>query len=161
MKIGLVSDTHMPSRAKALPAELMAALAGVELILHAGDLNTLAVLRELGELADVEAVAGNTDPWEVANLLGDRYQVELEGVSIGLTHGHLGRGTTTPDRAVSRFTGARVVVFGHSHRPRIEARGGVLLVNPGSPTDPRGAPQRTCAILTVECGQARAELVGW
>jgi putative phosphoesterase len=161
MRIGVLSDTHMPYRARALPDQVFAAFDGVDLILHAGDLNTLWMLDPLRAVAPLHAVAGNTDPWEVVNALPQTVALELDGVTLGLTHGHHGTGATTPQRAASLFPEANVVVFGHSHIPLIERRGGQLLVNPGSPTDRRRAPRHSCAVLSIEKGEASAELVEW
>ena len=161
MRIGILSDTHMPRRAKALPDELFAAFEGVELILHAGDLNTLEMLDPLKAIARVEAVIGNTDPWETCHKLPEQRLLTVEGVTIGLVHGHVGPGQDTPDRARRTFSEARVVVFGHSHRPLIRESDGQLLINPGSPTDRRTAPKHSCAILTIVDGQPSAELIDW
>ncbi len=161
MTIGVVSDTHIPSRARTIPDEVFRAFREVSMILHAGDLNQLSVLDPLRAMAELHAVSGNTDPWDVAQALPEAVELTVEGVTIGLTHGHVGPGRTTAEKARRRFPGALVVVYGHSHRPHIGLADGCLLVNPGSPTDPRGAPARTCAILTVSDGQASAELVAW
>lgn len=160
MIIGVLSDTHLTGR-RELPDEVFAAFDGVELILHAGDLNTLELLDVLRAIAPVQAVAGNTDPWDVAQALGERKTVEAGGLTIGLVHGHVGKGRTTPERARSWFPAAEVVVFGHSHQPLIERVGEQLLVNPGSPTDRRRSPHHSCAILTVIDGVAAARLVEW
>jgi putative phosphoesterase len=161
MLIGLLSDTHMPLRARVLPDEVFAAFEGVDLILHAGDLNTLDMLDPLAALAPVRAVHGNTDPWDVTHALPATLTLELAGLVVGLTHGHPGGPGATPDRAARTFPDADVVVFGHSHQPLIAQRGSQLLVNPGSPTDRRWAPQRSVARLWIGEGQARAELVLW
>ncbi|MCC7491858.1 MAG: metallophosphoesterase family protein [Fimbriimonadaceae bacterium] len=161
MRIGVLSDTHLPRYGGGLPDELFVAFAGVDQILHAGDLNDLAVLDPLRVLAPVTAVAGNTDPWEVCQALPERIELRWEGVLIGLTHGHSGLGRSTAQRAASWFPAAQVVVFGHSHRPLVEWNGAQLLLNPGSPTDKRGLPRYSCAILTVQHGEAAAELIQW
>jgi len=150
--IGLVSDTHLQPRggAVALPPALLRGLSGVAAILHAGDIACREVLDVLGGIAPVHAVCGNVDSPGLG--LPVRLLLEFDGVEVGLTHGHLGAGRTTPDRARRAFPRApSVVVFGHSHRPLIQRiPEGPLLVNPGSPTQPRGrAP--TFALLQV-CG---------
>lgn len=161
MILGVLSDTHMPRRARELPPQVLDAFRGVDLILHAGDLNDLEMLNPLRQLAEVRAVVGNTDPWSVGQVLPERLEFEAAGVRIGLVHGHLGHGRTTPERASSWFPSARVVVFGHSHLPLIESREGALLLNPGSPTDRRQAPTCSCARLYLEENGPRAELVTW
>ncbi len=145
MIIGLISDTHgMP-----LPPDLAAVFRGAERILHAGDIGSLAILDALAAIAPVDAVFGNVDPPEVVSQLSGRRLIVVDGVRIGLTHGHRGVGQTTPDRALERFTAdaVDVVVFGHSHEPLVELRGSILLVNPGSAAQPRNQPYPTVALL--------------
>ncbi len=161
MRIGLLADTHVPYAAKQLPQQVLDAFAEVAMILHAGDHNTLAVLDPLHALGEVHAVAGNTDPFEVARVLPEAMEVVAAGVRIGLTHGHFGPGKSTLERARRQFPSARVVVFGHSHQPLVQHLGRQLLVNPGSPTDRRAAPRCSCAILTIDGDQVSAELVTW
>ncbi len=161
MTIGLISDTHMYRRAPALPEPVFSAFAGVDLILHAGDLNDLAVLDPLAALAEVIAVCGNTDPWETCTQLRETRLIERAGLRIGLAHGHTGRGRTTAERARSWFTAVDVVVYGHSHLPVIERIDGVLLVNPGSPTDPRRADGPSVALLDIEPAGVSARLITW
>ncbi len=150
MKIGVISDTHVPVRAKALPATLWVALADVELILHAGDLVDTSVIDELSALAPVLAVHGNVDPPEVQRRLPDRRLIEVAGCRIGLLHGH-GPGRTHPTlRALQAFPAAHCVVFGHTHVPYNGRHGQTLLFNPGSPTDRRRMPRCSYGILHVE-----------
>ncbi len=151
--MGVVGDTHLPRFGRRLPAALLEGLRGaaVELILHAGDLTSAGVLDELASVAPVVAVAGNNDPPELVDRLGTARILEIDGVRVGLTHGHAGSGARTPDRALATFAGESVdvVVFGHSHVPGWERRDGVGLLNPGSPTDRRRMPAYSYAILDV------------
>jgi len=150
MRIGIISDTHIPSRARELPEFVVPAFSGVDLILHAGDINDYSVLRALNAIAPTEAVAGNTDPPGLVESLGMDRILTVAGYRIGLTHGHLGQGRTTPDRAFNIFRGkADVIVFGHSHQPLQAEKNGVLLLNPGSPTDKRRQPKFSLAILSL------------
>ena len=162
MIVGVVSDTHLPRFGRSLPPELEDGLreAGVEAILHLGDLTAPFVLELLAAIAPVEAVAGNNDPPALVARLGTRRVLELDGVRIGMTHGHLGPGLTTRDRALRAFDRAAidVLLFGHSHAPLIETRDRLLLLNPGSPTDRRGQPDFTYALLTISGGLASGEL---
>lgn len=160
-KILVLSDTHIPGRARSLPPQVLEAAAQADAIVHAGDLVSVDVLDELALFAPVTAVRGNVDDDEVYRRLPDRALLELGGVRIGVTHGHLGRAPTTAARALEQVAGLApdVVVFGHSHRPLIERREGVLLVNPGSPTDRRRAPSPTFAWLYIGGGRVEAELV--
>lgn len=159
MRIGVISDTHMPRRGKTLPGFVLEAFADIEMILHAGDINDWSVLRELNQLAPTTAIAGNTDSPAVTDILGQSVTLELAGFRVGLTHGHLGSGETTPRRALSTFPDADVVVFGHSHQPYNQMHGNKLLLNPGSATDPRGEPRPSVAILTLDKTGASAELI--
>ncbi len=149
--VGCVSDTHIPQRARHLPGELFEALEGADLIVHAGDLVTSDVLAELEPLARVEAVAGNMDPESLPAGLGRTALIEIGPWRIGLVHGDRGPGSTTPERALATFEGlgVDVIVFGHTHRPLVEIREGILLVNPGSPTDCRAAPWPSFGLLTL------------
>jgi putative phosphoesterase len=155
-RLALVSDTHLPRFGRRLPAALIEALeaARPQVILHLGDHTAAAVVDELAVIAPVEAVAGNNDPPELVARYGLRRVVEIDTVRIGMTHGHLGRGATTPVRALAAFgaDSVQIVAFGHSHIPLVEWRGATLLVNPGSPTDRRRQPQPTFALLDVTAG---------
>jgi putative phosphoesterase len=152
MRIGVVSDTHIPARAKALPPALFTIFDGVDLILHAGDLVEERILTELSAIAPVEAVAGNMDCIALHSKLGSKKVLELGGFRIGLIHGDMGRNRSkTPQRALDAFIKDNVncVVFGHSHQPYRQIINGILLFNPGSPTDRRREPRHSCGILTL------------
>ncbi len=170
VRIGVVSDTHIPEKARELPAAMLRAFEGVELILHAGDLIVPEVLETLGNIARVEAVSGNNDPPEVVAMLGRRKIVEAGGVRIGLVHGDRGRGKNTPDRAARAFADGEVacVVFGHSHLPYLGPPVAIegappaprfLLFNPGSPTDRRHAPRKSFGFLDIHAGGISARHV--
>lgn len=150
MLVGLISDTHSLIRGEAL-----AALDGVELILHAGDVGSCAVLRELQGIAPVHAVVGNTDD----PILGLPRQVRLtlDGLEIHISHGHEA-GSPTPDNLVHRYT-ADVIVYGHTHRPLITTRGTTLIVNPGAAGARRFNLQPSVGLLRLENGVATAEIV--
>ncbi len=144
--IGVVSDTHIPARARKVPTPVLRTFAWVELIIHAGDLTELGVLDELSRLAPVVAVAGNMDSWEARQRLGDTRLLELEGFRIGVLHGH-GEYGGIQARVLAAFPDAHCVVFGHTHAPYCERHGDVLLFNPGSPTDRRRQPRASYGLL--------------
>ncbi|CEH29349.1 phosphodiesterase [Aneurinibacillus migulanus] len=150
MRIGVVSDTHMPSRAKRLPEALVRGLQGVELILHAGDFTSPEVIVELETIAPIEGVAGNNDGEEIVSRFGRKKVLTYKGFRIGLVHGD-GKSKTTERRAQDAFTEDEVdiIVFGHSHTPLMREVEGVLLFNPGSPTDKRRQPQFSYGILEL------------
>lgn len=158
MRIGVVSDTHIPKRAREIPPQVLEAFRDVDLILHAGDLVVPDVLAALERLAPVVAVAGNNDPADLADRLGHTRAVDLAGYRIGLTHGHLGTGKSTVEKALSHFPGADCVVFGHSHAPYSQRHGATLAFNPGSATDRRRAPRCSYGMLFLEPGGLRAEI---
>ena len=150
MRVGLISDTHSLMRAEAL-----AALDGVELILHAGDVGTHAVLRQLSAIAPVHAVIGNTDGPELG--LARLIDLNVDGLKIVLTHGHeLGR--PTPDNLLRTYA-ADVIVYGHTHKPLIETRGRTLVVNPGAAGPRRFNLQPSVGLLRIENRRATAEIV--
>jgi putative phosphoesterase len=181
-RIGIISDTHVrESGSRRIPQRVFEAFRDVDLILHGGDLTAPRVLEDLGALAKVLAVQGNNDrSWP--GVLPISRRVEVEQVVIGLVHGDLpatGRPRPKPldDAPGNRETGANAVshfefdddvgvfVFGHSHRPFLQDReiSGrvVLLLNPGSPTDKRYAPNFGVAVLKVDGAQCDAELILW
>jgi uncharacterized protein len=151
MVVGLVSDTHGLVR-----PEIFGALAGVELILHAGDVGGLGIIDELSAIAPVRAVFGNTDsPGEPG--LEARVFLELEGLSIHVSHGHE-VGPPTPEKLLARYT-ADVIVYGHTHKPLVERFGHRLVVNPGAAGPRRFNLRPSIAKLTVQDGRSSAELV--
>lgn len=158
--VGLVSDTHIPTRKSSLPAELFDALDGVDLILHAGDLVEERVLLELEALAPVEAVAGNMDHPGLREKLGLEKIITIGEVALALTHG-TGPHSTAAERVFLRFAGLGVqgIVFGHSHEPFLERRDGILLINPGSVSDPRRGSSASCARLHLEGKRIEVEII--
>jgi len=147
-RVGVVADTHCPEFAKRLPPALLEALRGVDLILHAGDINAESTVAELEQLAPVQAVRGDHDRRLVD--LPRHLELTIEGRRIVIVHGNRSRwieepqtllwtlslGHFRPHRGLSRhlrrrFPEADVIVFGHTHRPHVERRGGALIFNPG------------------------------
>jgi putative phosphoesterase len=154
--LGIVSDTHLPRFGRALPRALAAGLraAGVERILHCGDMTDLLAVELLEAIAPVDAVAGNNDGGPIHTRFGRKKILTVDGVRIGMVHGDDGR-HAAPRNAVAAFDPhvVDVVCFGHSHRAMCERQGDVLLLNPGSPTDKRTSPQYSYAILRVDAGR--------
>ncbi len=153
MRVVVVSDTHAPRRWKSCPPAVAAHLRGADLILHAGDVCTAAVLDELSDYAPVRAVLGNNDGRDVADWgAPPELELDLGGLPAAMIHDSGARTGRLP-RLRRRFPGARLVVFGHSHIPLSEADGQVRIFNPGSPTDRRGQPQGTIGVVRIEDGQ--------
>lgn len=157
-RIAIISDTHIPKVASGLPGELLKGLEGADMILHAGDLVEMAILEELRSVAPVAAVCGNMDLPEVKAVLPDRRVLEVEGKRIGLTHGW-GPPMGIERRVLSKFRGVDAVVFGHTHKALVERRKGILLINPGTPNDRRFSKHLSYAVLTVEDGELRPEII--
>ena len=152
----VVADTHIPRRAKALPASLTPYLKRADLILHAGDLMDPALLEELATHASVRAVRGNLDPPEAG--LQETLEFEFGGERIAMIHDS-GPRKGRRNRMRRWFPEARVVVFGHSHIPWLEDEDGLLLLNPGSPTDKRRQPEHTFALLRKGRGGVSADIL--
>lgn len=152
----VISDTHIPRRAKALPAGLLAHLGRADVILHAGDVMDAAVLEQLAAYAPAHAVGGNVDPPELE--LPQTLELDLGGVQVAMIHDS-GRTEGRRRRLARHFPQARVVIFGHSHAPFAEDENGLLLLNPGSPTDRRRQPRHSFALLRVQAGEPSVELV--
>jgi putative phosphoesterase len=152
----VIADTHLPRRARALPEKLLAHLGRADLILHAGDLMVGDLLKGLGAYAPVLAVRGNLDPPDLD--LPETLEFDFGGARVAMIHDS-GRKQGRRARLRRRFPDARVVVFGHSHIPLLEDEDGLMLLNPGSPTDKRRQPHYTFALLHAEEGRVRAEIV--
>ncbi|HEY2667849.1 MAG TPA: metallophosphoesterase family protein [Actinomycetota bacterium] len=158
MRVGVISDTHIPSRAPAIPPRVFEVFEGIDLILHAGDVSVRAALDELATMAPVHAVAGNVDDPSLQAGLPAQLRLDLDGIPLGMIHDS-GASTGRRERMRRRFPGCRVVVYGHSHLPVVEDRAGLMLLNPGSACDPRRAKVPTVAILEIAGGEVSARLV--
>ena len=150
--VGLISDTHGLLRASA-----MHALAGVELILHAGDVGGRDVLIELAAIAPVQAVFGNVDDLHTPELEAHRW-LTLEGWRLHVSHGHE-LGSPRPDLLTRCYRDADVLVFGHTHRSLVEWVGGQLVVNPGAAGPRRFDVAPSVARLRLAPGRADAEII--
>ena len=150
MLIGVISDTHIPERAASLPPDAFDAFREVDRILHAGDLTDISVLAELEAIAPVAAVFGNMDGPEARSRLKEKAVLEIGGARIGLAHGS-GKPDDLPERMRLAFGRDEVdaVVFGHSHRAFSQRLDGVLMFNPGSPTDTSFGRNRSVGLLRI------------
>ena len=149
--IGLISDTHGQLRADVHPA-----FAGVELILHAGDVGGAEILRELELIAPTRAVYGNTDPPGDPELV-DRIDMEVGGVRIHVSHGHE-VGSPTPAKLLERYD-ADVIVYGHTHKQLVAEVEGRWVVNPGAAGPRRFDLQPSVARLKIESRVVSIEVV--
>lgn len=160
MKIGVISDTHIPERCAEIPAAVVREFRKVEMIVHAGDLTDLRVLTKLqGLCPEVKAVAGNMDPASVRGRLAEKLVFQAGGFSIGLIHGY-GPPDQLPKRLTDVFKNDKVdiIIFGHSHQPMNEKINGVLYFNPGSPTDTVFAPYLSFGIIEIGA-QIKARII--
>ena len=152
LTIGLISDTHGLVR-----PEVFDALAGVDLILHAGDVGPPEVLTELSAIAPIRAVYGNTDEPGRPDLV-ERIDEMFEQVRVVVTHGH-GLGKLDPPRLVSAYMHADVIVYGHTHQQLIVRAARRLVVNPGAAGARRFKLQPSVAKLYIKGRQADATLI--
>jgi putative phosphoesterase len=160
MRVVIVSDTHVrDAGTRDLPPAAWRALESADVILHAGDVVEPGLLRRLAELAPVHAVLGNND-LALQGALPEVWQDTLAGVRIGMIHDS-GARAGREARMHRRFPDADLVVFGHSHIPwNAEGAPGQWLLNPGSPTERRGQPNKTIAVVDLAGGEIRSsELV--
>ena len=161
LRLVLLSDTHVPTRAKDLPPALWADIDAADVVLHAGDWMAPALLDALEERsARLVGVRGNNDGDELRARLPEVATVALDGVRIALIH-ETGQATGRERRMSAAFPDVDVLVFGHSHIPwDTTAENGLRLLNPGSPTDRRRQPVGTWLRATADAGVLRdVELV--
>ncbi len=158
MIIGLISDTHIPDRARIIPQNVIDAFSNVDLILHAGDLTSPKVIEELEELAPVMAVQGNMDRVNGIDLPKAKV-IEVEGLKLGVIHGEVyPRADSDQLLYLAKELDVDILVSGHSHQPKIEQKEGILLLNPGSPIVPRLA-DRTVMILEINNKEVDVEII--
>jgi len=152
MRIGVISDTHIPVVCDEIPETVKKHFQGVDMILHAGDLIALDVIDMLKEICpNVHAVCGNMDSHNGPGQLPEREIITAGKFKIGLTHGW-GAPDGIVERIAREFKDVDVIVFGHTHKPINILKNGVLFFNPGSATDTIYATENTIGIL--ECNDS-------
>lgn len=153
MRLLLISDTHLPKRARDLPAQVWDEVAKADVVLHAGDWVDVALLDELEQrAARLVACWGNNDGADLRARLPERADVVLGGVRFTVTH-ETGASAGRDNRMARVYPDTDVLVFGHSHIPwDSTAATGLRLLNPGSPTDRRRQPHCTYMTATVDDG---------
>jgi hypothetical protein len=137
VRIGVISDTHIPDREHHLPQVILDNFKRVDLIAHAGDIVSLGVIEELKNVCPkVLVVAGNMDQETVKKKYPQKQVLEIAGYKVGLIHG-AGPAAGLPDLIQEAFKkdGCDLIIFGHSHKPMNDRVNGILLFNPGSATD--------------------------
>ncbi|MBI5680056.1 MAG: metallophosphoesterase [Methanobacterium sp.] len=158
MLIGVISDTHIPERASKIPEIVFKIFAGVDMILHAGDLVSKEVLDELEKIAPTKCSQGNMDR-AYGFKLPKSVSFEIEGVTVGLNHGEVyPRGDTQQLKYIAMEMGVEVLITGHAHWPFIKEVGDVLLLNPGSPNVPR-LSDPSVMLLEIKDSTVDAEII--
>jgi uncharacterized protein len=153
MKLVLIADTHVPKRARDLPAAVWTAVEAADVVLHAGDWVDEAFLDRLeSRCVRLVGVYGNNDGPGLRARLPEVADVELDGLRVAVVH-ETGPATGREQRCEARFPGRDLLVFGHSHIPwDTVTPGGLRLLNPGSPTDRRSQPYATFMTADVQRG---------
>lgn len=154
MQLVITADTHVPKRARDLPAPLWAAIDAADVVLHAGDWVDVALLDALEARARrLVGVYGNNDGPPLRARLPEVARVELDGLRVAVVH-ETGPKTRREERCAARFPDCDVLIFGHSHIPwDTTTDTGLRLLNPGSPTDRRRQPFCTYMTLTAAAGE--------
>ena len=134
--VGLISDTHVPVRAKKVPKGVFKVFENVDYIVHAGDLVQLSVIDELEQLAPVLAVYGNMDGPEIRGRLQKLNSLKIFDWKIGVIHNPGALFGMSKMREIARKNGFKILVYGHTHNSNIRWEGKTLFINPGSPTNP-------------------------
>ena len=158
-RVAVISDTHLPRGARALPPRCVELCRDADLLLHCGDVVTLEVWEELQRLGPpLAGVFGNMDDFALHELLPHDRVVEVGGAKIGMVH-IPGASLDREARLAARFPGCGAVIYGHTHVPQVERFGEIWILNPGSPTERRRAPAHAMLILEVDAGEITPELI--
>jgi putative phosphoesterase len=148
VKIGVISDTHLPGYDKGLKNIIDKHFGDADLIVHAGDLVDLRVL-DMFAGREIKAVCGNMDYSRVKEELPEQLIFEIKGFQLGIIHGW-GSPAGIEERLLARLGQLDCIVYGHTHIPVCHKKGGVFFFNPGSPTDKRFAPHRSIGVLEID-----------
>lgn len=156
-RILILSDTHV-HRFSDIPNAIIEVAKDSDVIFHAGDIAHQDVLDGLGAITKVVAVRGNMDVLTGTSTLPVKREVLIEKIRIGIVHG-AGVSGRVVGLARSSFDDCSVIVFGHSHFPFLEEYGGVLMINPGSPTDKRSAPFPSYATMEINHFEVKVKIM--
>ena len=148
IRIGIISDTHLSDATPELDRLIQYHFNDIEVILHAGDLVHMDVLKAFGGKR-IHAVCGNMDKADVVKTLPRKKVLEFNGYRIGLIHGG-GDPSDMESRLKDEFDTVHCIVYGHTHKPYNEVHHGILFFNPGSPTDKIFSPFNSLGILTID-----------
>jgi uncharacterized protein len=148
IRIGIISDTHLSEATQELDRLIRYHFNDIEIILHAGDLVHMDVLKAFGK-KHIHAVCGNMDKADVVKTLPRKKVIEIDGYRIGLIHGG-GNPSGMESRLRDEFDDVQCIVYGHTHKPYNEVHEGILFFNPGTPTDKIFAPFNSLGILIID-----------
>ncbi|RKY41882.1 MAG: metallophosphoesterase [Candidatus Makaraimicrobium thalassicum] len=159
MRIGVIADTHIPVSAERLPRKVCDYFKECDLIIHAGDVVEMSVIRELKRLTETKAVWGNMDSPELKQCLPEKIIMEAAGKKIGVVHGK-GPGFKVL-KVVSGIFREKldIIIFGHSHTPFNEKIDGTLFFNPGSATDRAFSSYCSFGVIEIDGDDVRAEII--
>jgi putative phosphoesterase len=158
--VAVIADTHLPKGRRELPRRCVELIASSDLAIHAGDLATEAVLRELEAIGPpIHAVHGNVDEPALQRLLPAELLLDLDGRQLAVLH-DAGPKAGRLERLRRRFPQADAAIFGHSHMPLHERSGEFQIFNPGSPTERRRAEHRSMGLLNLTGSSLGFEHVG-
>lgn len=152
--IGIISDTHIPTRANKLPKEVYDKFENVDLVVHAGDFVDISVVSELEKIAPLFGVQGNMDLDEIRESYPELVIIKIYDKSVGVYHGSL---LPWKLQTIAKKYNLNVLISGHTHRPSIK-EGNIIFINPGSPTVPFFA-KKSLALLNVTKESVNFELI--
>ncbi len=155
VKIGVISDTHIPTRARALPAKIFEIFEDADYIVHAGDYVDLAVIEELENIAPFIGCRGNMDRHSVKQQLLRVASLEVDDRIIRVIHDLQGGAKI---KQIQKMGPVDIIIHGHTHRKSVEHVGTLLILNPGSPTNSFGRPN-SVALLTLTPARVDFEFV--
>lgn len=159
MKIGVISDTHIPVFTDHIPSVVIEIFRSCDIIVHAGDIVDYSVVEDLGHIAEVKAVRGNMDAPALKKVLPEKLVFEVSGKKIGVVHGR-GKGGDLLEWVKGEFKkDVDIIIFGHSHSPCNKSIGGRLFFNPGSATDSVFHTKRTFGVIYINGETVRGEII--
>ncbi|MFH1837519.1 MAG: metallophosphoesterase family protein [Candidatus Omnitrophota bacterium] len=159
MKIGVISDTHIPVTALRLPDKVYSYFKSCDLIVHAGDATEESVIEELRAIAETKAVCGNMDSFDLKKKLPKKIVFKVGNKEIGVMHGS-GPPFKVMQNVAKEFSPKPdIIIFGHTHIPMIDRHEGVLFFNPGSATDSVCSKCCSFGIIEINGDDIKAEIV--
>ena len=159
MKIGVISDTHIPTFTNKLPQKVLDRFRNCDLIIHAGDAVEMSVIQDLEKIAETRAVWGNMDSLEMKEKLPEKLIFDVAGKKIGVTHGRGASFKVLQNVSECFDPKPDIIIFGHSHASVNEVIDGTLFFNPGSATDEIFSKNCTFGIIEIDGDDIRGEII--